>query len=78
VRGLSGSRFRWHNAYVHACTRAFELELYCAGSFGKQGVILAHADVFTSMVFGATLTDENVASQYYLAAEAFDTKAFGL
>ena len=76
--GLSGSRFRWHNAHKHAGTRTFKLELHCPGRFGKQGVILAHANIFTCMLLGTALTDKDIAGQYYLTAVAFHAEAFGL
>ena len=48
------------------------------GAFGQreQGVILADADVFARVVFGAALANDDVAGEDELTAVALDAKAF--
>ena len=49
---------------------------YCALGKGKQRVIFSHSDVCAGMVFGSSLTDDNVTGNYLLAAKYFDTQSF--
>ena len=50
-------------------------ELYGSVYECEEGVILAHADVFTGVVDRAALTDDDVARLCELAAEQFDAES---
>jgi hypothetical protein len=47
-----------------------------AFSCGKQGVILADANIGTGMEFGAALTNDNVAGPNQFTTKPFDAEAF--
>lgn len=51
-------------------------ELDSAVDEGEEGVVLAHAYVEAWVVYGAALTDDDVASLGSLAAEEFEAKSF--
>ncbi len=43
---------------------------------GEQRMVFAHAYIRARMVFGAALTDNDIAGGYGLSAENFNAKAF--
>lgn len=53
------------------------LKFYRAGDESEEGVVFAAFDVFAGMVFGAALTDDDVAYFYRLTAIYFHAEAFG-
>jgi hypothetical protein len=59
--------------YVYAAAFAVEDDL--AVDQRKQGVIFALADAFACVELGAQLTDDDVAGDYFLAAETLDAAA---
>src|SRR4051812_11130456 len=59
--------------YVY--TAAFAVEDDLAVDEGEQGVIIALADAFAGVELGAQLTDDDVAGDYFLAAETLDAAA---
>src|SRR5690606_824090 len=66
-----------HYTYKGPVLWAFYLELHGAMGFREQGMILAQPYVFAGVETGATLTYQNVASQYFLTAVTLHAKAFG-
>lgn len=73
--GLSGDRLDTDRA---ALERALDFELDHTVYFGKQGMVLAHADVIAGMIFGAALANDDVAGDDLLTAIALDAQSFGL
>ena len=71
----SGHRLDHH---ILATQRAFNLELYTTCFSGKDGVVFTHAGIHTSVKLGATLTNNNFACIYQLAAETLNAKALTL
>jgi hypothetical protein len=67
-----------HDAYIATAGRAFNPELDRTSGLGKQGVVLADANILAGVVTRTALTYKNVARQNVLATEAFYTKAFGI
>src|SRR5690554_481934 len=67
-----------NDAYELAVLRAFGFELHLTFRFREQGVVLANAYVAASVETSATLTDDDAARSYSLAAVALDTKSFRL
>jgi hypothetical protein len=65
-----------HDAHGATLLGALDGELH--GAFGQreQGVILADADVFARVEFGAALANDDVAGEDELAAVALDAQAF--
>jgi len=49
-----------------------------ASSHGIETVIIAAANIFARMPFGAALFDDNIADFGYLTAKKLDTQSFGL
>jgi hypothetical protein len=43
---------------------------------GKQGMVTAHTNIATRVVFGTTLADNHITGNGCLAAEQFHTEAF--
>jgi hypothetical protein len=71
---LFGSLRKHVYRHVFAAKLAF-MESHNAFRSREQGVILAHANVGTSMEAGAALTHDDVAADHILAAELLHTKA---
>jgi hypothetical protein len=68
--GLGYFSCNWHYRYKRAFVAAF-LKLYGAINQRKQRVVFAHAHVGTSVVLGAALTHDDVASDEGLTTEDF-------
>jgi hypothetical protein len=56
--------------------RAFHPKIYRTGDFGEQGMILAHANIFSRVHLGPALADDNAASGDEFSTEAFHAEAF--
>jgi len=67
-----------NNAHKLAVFRTLLLEFNVARAFREQGVIPADADVCACMITSATLPDENISSDNFLAAKHFDAQSLGL
>ena len=61
-----------YNAHKLTILRALLFKLDVAVTLGKERMVPADPDVGTCMEFGATLTNENVARNHFLAAIHFD------
>lgn len=48
-------------------------KLNFSGSFSKNGVVFAHANIFARMVLGASLTNDDVSGNYAFAAKFLNT-----
>ena len=73
LRGLLG---RGYDGNSSTLLRTLDGEYYFAGDLGKQGVILAHADVVTGMEFSAALTHDDAARDDLFAALALHAQTF--
>jgi hypothetical protein len=69
---LAGDRSLLVGSDIDAATIAVEVNI--AVHKCVQGVVLAHADVFTGMPFGAALADDDVARDDGLATKLFDAE----
>jgi len=79
VRSLSLSYFNSSRNYRNERTVvAASLELYSAINQRKQRVVFAHTHVGTSVVLGAALTHDDVASDKGLTTEDFHAEAFAM
>jgi hypothetical protein len=58
--------------------RAFHPKIYRTGDLGEQGMILAHANVFSCMYPGTALPDNNASSGDQFPTVAFHAQAFGI
>lgn len=56
-------------------TAAFTVEEYAAVHQGENGVVTAHAHALAGVPLGAALADDDVARDYFLAAEFFHAEA---
>ena len=65
----------WNNRYVRAVVGLLT-ELNDAVFQRKQRVIFAHADVFTGVMLGAALANDDVSSDATLAAINLDAEPF--
>ena len=65
----------WNNRYVRAVVGLLT-ELHDAVFQREQRVILAHADVFTGVMLGAALANDDVSSDTTLAAINLDAEPF--
>ena len=63
---------RVNNAHKLPALRTFLLELHVPVCLGEQRVVTAQTNVGTSMKTGATLTNDDVACDDFLAAVDFD------
>jgi hypothetical protein len=61
-----------------ALLRAFRPKIYGTGDLGEQGMILAHANVFSCMYPGTALPDNNASSGDQFPTVAFHAQAFGI
>jgi hypothetical protein len=61
--------------YVHESSPEFRGEPHAAIRRRKERVVFAHADIGTGMPFGAALTDDDVAGNDGLVAEALHAEA---
>ena len=68
----------WYDIDCLATGSAFDDKLYRAIDGGKQGVVLAHADMGARVELGATLAYNDVACDDLFSTKALDTKAFGM
>ena len=77
VARMAGSNdCKLHHAYELAALRTFLFELDVAALLGEQGVVATDADVHARMETRATLANDNVARDNFLAAVDFNAKAF--
>lgn len=53
-------------------------ELYCTISKGKKCVVFADANIFSGTKLGASLTDDDVSSNYFLTTKDLNTQAFAM
>ena len=67
---------RSNNHYSPALGCAFDCKDNLAGDLGKQGVILAHADVVASVEFSTALTHDDAAGRNQFAAVGFYAQSF--
>jgi hypothetical protein len=63
---------------VHGLATALGTELDCAGGECEQGVVAATADVDAGVEVRATLTNQDLACAYGLAAETLDAEALSI
>ena len=66
---------RSNNHYSPALACTFDCKDNLAGDLGKQGVILAHADVAARVPLRAALTNDDVAGARLLAAKELHAQA---
>jgi len=72
------AKLRSHNSRVLVLSSALNHKLDFAVDQREQGVILAHADVFTWVHLGAALANNDAACVDYLATVNFDAQSFRL
>ena len=65
-----------YNRY-HTLVVISTVEVHRSVNQGKEGVVLANGDAIARIVMGATLTDDDVASLYFLTTPDFHAKSLG-
>jgi hypothetical protein len=75
---LERARLDRLDADYFALLRAFRPKIYRTGDLGEQGMILAHANVFSRMYPGSTLANDNASSGDEFPTVALHAQAFGI
>ena len=77
---LKPARIRYFRNDVDVCVLlgALDPKFHDAVSFREQGVIGADPDVHAGAIYGAALTDQNVARKHILTAELLDAQPLGM